>query len=127
MDKQISVYDLLTEHMKFLSVKAAHSKGEKQAGYIEAMEDIQILMNRLKMPCPEEETFNDLFGSFTFLQLTYDSKVLILDHTRQLVDLKMAISRFMDFLEYNPKMQKKLRRSVAWKLFKLFCRLPWGR
>ncbi|MGI5066992.1 hypothetical protein [Treponema putidum] len=126
MDKQISVYDLLTEHMKFLSVKAAHSKGEKQAGYIEAMEDIQILMNRLRMPCPEEEEFNKLFGSFTFLRLTYDSKVLILDHTRQLVDLKVQISRFMDFLEYNPKMQKKLRRSVAWKLFKLFCRLPWG-
>lgn len=125
--KEITVYDLLSKHMQFLAIKAQTSDGATQKAYIEAMEDIQILMNRLHTKEPPDAMLSNLFENRIFLRLSYDSKVLILNHTIQMTDLKIEIGRFMDFLENTPKMQKKLCRSVGWRLFKLFCHLPWGR
>lgn len=125
--KEITVYDLLNEHMQFLAIQAQTCDGDKQKAYIEAMEDIQTLMNRLHTKEPPDAMLSNLFESPVFLRLSYDSKVLILNHTMQLTDLKIQIGRLMEFLENNQKMQRKLCRSVGWRLFKLFCRLPWGR
>ena len=106
--------------MQFLAIKAQTSDGDKQKAYIETMEDIQILMNRLHTKELPDAMLNNLFENRIFLRLSYDSKVLILNHTMQMTDLKIEIGRFMNFLENSPKMQKKLCRSVGWRLFKLF-------
>lgn len=127
-DKNISVADLLIEHMDFLSIQCQCTTGEKRKAYIEQMENLQCLMNRLGVDADKDNPLNSLIENSVFLRLSYDSKVLILNHTMQVVELKCAINNLIDMLEKgkDEKQIERLKKHAGWKMFKLLARLPWG-
>jgi len=137
--KELSVQELLKEHMDYMAIRAGRETGEKRKGIIEDMENLQILMNRLKIPDGKRDSYLDgLTESHVFLRLSYDSKVLILEHTLSMDLLRDAMDRYINYIEGNyvchgeesiedkKKMVKRLRRTAGWRLFRLFVRLPWG-
>jgi hypothetical protein len=128
VENKITVTDLLHEHMKYLAERAVQAErgSKEEKALIGAMEDIQALMNRLDVP--DGDQFCDkLLENRIFLRLSYDSKVLVLAHTRRITALIVAIGKLIDFLEHHPKIAEKIRRSFTWKLLRLIALLPWGR
>jgi hypothetical protein len=125
---KLTVTGLLSEHMLYLAEKASQqTSGSKEERFvIDAMEDIQTLMNRLDIS-DGDEFLDYLAESRTYLRLSYDSKVLVLANTRQVTALSVSIGKLIYTLEDNPKLAEKMRKSVSWKLFRLIARLPWGR
>jgi hypothetical protein len=131
----ISVDELLREHMKFLAVRATFSKEdygperspEDKGDIIMAMENLQCLMNRLNVSEPKDPFLSELAENRVFFGLSYDSKLLAMEHATGMSSLRCSIDRLIDVLENDPKLRDKMRRSVGWRLFRLFSRLPWGR
>jgi hypothetical protein len=126
---KVSVDELLHEHMKYLAEQASQAEAgsKEEKNIIEAMENLQCLMARLDVQDGNDPYLDSLAESRIFLRLSYDSKVLVLANTRQVTGLTGAITRLIDCLEVDPKLAAKLRRSASWRLFRLVCRLPWGR
>jgi hypothetical protein len=125
----VSVDELLHEHMKYLAERAslAEAGSKEERSIIGTMENLQCLMARLGVRDGNDPYLNSLEENRIFLRLSYDSKVLVLANTRQVASLKVAITRLIDCLEADPKLAAKMRRSVSWRLFRFVCRLPWGR
>jgi hypothetical protein len=131
--KKITVQELLHEHMKFLAARAAfckedygNNKPEDKAGIVAAMEHLQILMNRLDISEPEDPYLKKLAENRVFLGLSYDSKLLVIEHAAAMRCLNRSIDGLINTLEEEPKLRGKMRRSAGWRLFKFFSCLPWA-
>jgi hypothetical protein len=132
-NSEITVSEILHEHMKFLAARASFCKEdygdrkpEKKADIIEAMENLQTLMNRLAVSEPEDPYLKRLAEDRVFLRLSYDSKLLVLEHIITMRSLQRSIDRLVDSIESDSKLREKMRRSVAWRLFRLLSSLPWA-
>jgi hypothetical protein len=130
---EITVADLLHEHMKFLAARASFCKEdygdrkpEKKADILEAMENLQCLMNRLAVSESEDPYLKRLAEDRVFLRLSYDSKLLVLEHIITMKGLQRSIDCLVDAIENDSKLQEKMRCSVAWRLFRFLNHLPWA-
>jgi hypothetical protein len=133
-ESKVSVDELLHEHMKFLAARAVFCKEdygdrepEDKTDIIKAMEHLQILMNRLDVSEPEDPYLKTLAEDRVFLGLSYDSKLLVLEHSAAMRGLTRSINGLINTLEKEPKLREKMYRSVSWRLFRFVCRLPWRR
>lgn len=110
--------------MKYLGIKAGKTKDKKeQKAYLTSMEDMQVLLSRLGKPCPEDPYLSRLIENRVFLQYSYEFKILILEHTNQLIGLREDIIRLINVLENEEKTKKRLIKSIGWKFFSF---LDWG-
>jgi len=132
-ENTITVQDLLLEHMKFMATRASFCKEdygdykpEEKADIVAVMEHLQVLMNRLAVSEPEDPYLKKLAEDRVFLGLSYDSKLLVMEHSARMRGLERSIDVLINTLEEKPKLREKMRRSVGWKLFRLFSHLPWG-
>jgi hypothetical protein len=133
LEKNISVGELLREHMKFMATRAAFSKEsygpdkkpEDKGDIIAAMENLQCLMNRLNISEPRDPYLDRLAEDRLFLRLSYDSKLLVMEHAARMASLQRSINNLVNILEENPKSKQRIRQSVGWRLFRFFCCIPW--
>jgi hypothetical protein len=132
-NKNISVQELLCEHMKFLATRASfckedygYRKPENKTDIIAAMEHLQTLMNRLGVSEPEDPYLNKLAEDRVFLRLSYDSKLLVMEHVEAMRGLQLSINGLINTLEKDPKICRKMRRSAGWRMFRFLSSLPWA-
>lgn len=126
--KEITVLDALCEYMKYLGIKATRSKGKERQVYLDSMNNMQVLLSRLGEPSPEDPYLSRLLENQMFLQYSYESKILILEHTRQIIGLRNDIIKLLNKLEEgHEETKKRLAKSIGWRFFKFFSFLDWGR
>jgi hypothetical protein len=133
VNKNITVHELLRVHMDFLATHATFCKEdygdrkpEDKADIIAAMENLQCLMNRLDVSEPEDPYLKKLAEDRVFLRLSYDSKLLVMEHAAAMRGLRRSITSLINTLEKDPKTCGKMRRSAGWRLFRFLSCLPWA-